>query len=149
MEMAPSLQHEVIDLTTDDDDDVVRQFPPLRTAPRPAIANGTESPPIRGSAYAEPPAPSRRLAPEQPLHPPHAYSTPSYGAPPPAKRQKLSEPPRGMGYAEQVITKSVGIHLYSFARDAVEAFKNTGVDEDKLRAEVGQHLQDTVPVLSH
>lgn len=162
--MAPSRHKEVIDLTTDDDDDVVQQRQPLPTASPPAITNGTAYsrfansfvdfvPPggstIHGSAYAQEQAPSRRLAPDQPLHPPHASSTPSYGAPPPAKRQKLSEPPRGMGYPEQVITKSVGIHLYSFARDAVEAFKNTGVDEDKLRAEVGHTLQDTVPVLSH
>lgn len=164
MEMAPSRQKEVIDLTTEDDDDVVQPSQPLSTAPPPAIANGTAYnrvanrfvdfvPPggslIHGSAYAQPQAPSRRLAPEQPLHPPHASSTPSYGVQPPAKRQKLSEPPGGMGYTEQVITKSVGIHLDSFARDAVEAFKDTGVDEDKLRSEVGQPLQDTLPVLSH
>jgi hypothetical protein len=44
---------------------------------------------------------------------------------------------------EQVITKSVGNYLSSYARGAVEPFRNKGLDEDKLKAEVSQPSQDT------
>lgn len=45
-----------------------------------------------------------------------------------------------MNYDEQVITKSVGMHLSSYAKDAAEALKNKNIDEDKLKAEVSRPL---------
>lgn len=150
--MAPTRQtapREVIDLTTDDDDDAVRQVQPRPPAPPPALENGTTNrvangfvdfvppgdPPSHGSAHAHPYAPPVP-AQGQPFYRRHAPSTPAYAPSPPAKRQKLSEPPRGMVDDEQVITKSVGIHLSSYARNAVEELNNKNVDENKLKAEV-------------
>lgn len=163
--MAPPsqrLSREVIDLTADDDDDAVQQEQPRPTAPLPASANGIANRvadrfvnsvppgglPFHGSTHAHPYAPPR-LAQEQPSHQRHAHGTPDYAPSPPAKRQKLSEPPRGMNYDEQVIRKSVGIHLSPYARDAAEALKNKNIDEDKLKAEVSRPLQDTGTVLSY
>lgn len=163
--MAPPVQRrsrEVIDLTVDDDDDAVRQNQPPPTAPPPAFANGianraansfVDSVPLGGFPFydithAHPHAPPRP-AQEQPFYQRHAPDAPDFAPSPPAKRQKLSDPPRGMNYDEQVITKSVGIHLSPYARDAAEALNNKNIDEDKLKAEVSRPLQDTGTVLSH
>lgn len=163
--MAPSRQtasKEVIDLTADDDDDAVRQVQPRLPAPPPALENGTTNHlangfvgfvppgghPYQGSAHAHPYAPPV-LSQEQPFDRRHAASTPAYAPSPPAKRQKLSEPPRGLVDDEQVITKSVGMHLSPYARNAVEALNNKNVDENKLKAEVSRPLQATWRVLSH
>lgn len=43
---------------------------------------------------------------------------------------------------EQVITKSVGIHLSSYARNAVEALNDKNVDEDRLKAAIQKALTD-------
>lgn len=163
--MAPprhTSSREVIDLTTDDDDDAVRQVQPRLPAPPPAFANGTANrvangfvdfappggPPTHGSAHAHPRIPPLP-AQEQSFYRRHAPSTPAYAPSPPAKRQKLSEPPRGMVDDDQVITKSVGIHLAPYARTAVEALNNKNIDEHKLKAEVSRPLQYTGRVLSH
>ena len=157
--MAPSSKWpsagNLIDLTADDDDDdVVRPVQPRpRPRPRsPTVANGTANRsvdlvlpgghPLHGSAHAHPFANTPpHSASEQASYRPQARDAPSYAPSPPAKRQKLSELPHGMVYNEQVVTKSIGVHLSSYARDAVELFKNKGLDEDKLRAEVSQPAQ--------
>lgn len=161
--MAPPSK-EVIDLTLDDDDQDVRQHQRRRRPPFPhAIENGTAggstgrstnqgpivndanlvsrgSPASHGSAHAHP----HRPAPGQTVYHPIDQFTPYFAdLAPPAKRQKLSEPPRGSLSHEQVIAKSIGIHLSPYAKDAVELFKNKGLDEYKLEAEVSQLPQHT------
>lgn len=139
---------EVIDLTGDDDDDIERQVqPPPPSRPPPTVANGianrfvngvpTGGLPFHGNAHTQPyvqprPAPASL-----------AVNSPSYAPSPPAKRQKLSEPPNGTAYEEQLITISVGQHLSSYARGAVEALNNKDLDKDKLRSEVSKPPQNT------
>ncbi|POS71085.1 hypothetical protein DHEL01_v210522 [Diaporthe helianthi] len=146
--MAPP-SREVIDLTVDDDDD--GWTPQNRTLPaskskadrlralaaKPKqdvasydnfVAQGVLVP--QGSAHARPFAPARPV-PEQKLYRPIVPSPP-----PPAKRQKLSEPPSH----EQVIRKSVGLHLSPYANAAVAPFRNKGLDEDKIKAEIQSAL---------
>lgn len=153
--MAPPLPRavpEVIDLTSEDDNDAVRQIQPRLPVPPPALANGTTNhianrfvdivpggSPFHGSAHAHPYA-APRPAQEQSVPRPHAHA-PSYTPLRPAKRQKLSEP-------ERVITNSASRHLSPYARDAVEALKNKDIDEDKLKAEVSHPPQHYGTVLS-
>lgn len=147
---------EVIDLTgDDDDDDVVQPVQPPPPAARPqhtgasSIANGfvngapLGSSPFHGNTHAHPYAPSLATpAPVQPFYGPPAVNTPSFAASRPAKRQKLSEPPRGTVYSEeQLITLSIGQRLSAYARDAVEIFKDEDLDKDKLRREVSEPPQ--------
>lgn len=157
--MAPPFQRrskEIIDLTVEDGDGApkTQSRPPANAQP---VANGITNdsanrspnfvppghPPYRGAAHAHPYVPPRP-AQDQPFYRRHGPSPPAYAPSPPAKRQKLSEPPRGMVDEEQVITKSVGIHLSSYARDAVEALENKNIDKDKLKAEVSQRPWDPV-----
>lgn len=162
--MAPPSK-EVIDLTGDDDDDDSRQRQRRRRLPFPNVvengivggstARSTNKEPFvndadlvsrggpasYGSAHAHP----HRSAPGQTVYHPTDQSPTSFALPPPAKRQKLSEPPRGSLSHEQVIAKSISIHLSPYAKDAVELFKNKGLDEYKLEAEVSlppQHTHD-------
>ncbi|KAI3398782.1 hypothetical protein diail_8649 [Diaporthe ilicicola] len=128
---------EVIDLTGVDDDEDVQQVQPPRPGSPPAVANGfangfaNDAPPGGSSFYAQP-----RPAPSQSSHRPLAASVPSYAPSPPAKRQKLSQPPHGTSYEEQLITISVGQHLSPYARDAAEALARRDLDKDKLRSEI-------------
>ncbi|KAK2607198.1 hypothetical protein N8I77_005896 [Diaporthe amygdali] len=148
---------EVIDLTgDDDDDDVVQPVQPPPPAARPqhtgasSIANGfvngapLGSSPFHGNTHAHPyPPPLATPAPVQPLYGPPAVNTPSFAPSRPAKRQKLSEPPRGTVYSEeQLITLSIGQRLSAYARDAVEIFKDEDLDKDKLRREIQAVLAD-------
>jgi hypothetical protein len=139
---------EVIDLTIDDEEDDQKLQQPLLA---PAFRNGTTEgrdflddgnlvsrvdPTSYGSTYAHSDG-RRRPAPAQAFHRSIAPATP-FAAPPPAKRQKVSGSAHSRLTHDEVVSKSVGIYLSTYARAAVEPFKNKGLDEDKLKAEVSQ-----------
>lgn len=159
--MAPP-SREIIDLTVDDDDDKrpPRQRPPplspskagrlLAPGDRPRddlascenlVAQGV---PV---THGHPHAPSRSAPPRSAQG--HRHYSPIVPIPPSpplapaAKRQKLSGPPSDALTHEQLMTKSVGLHLSSYAKAAVAPFRNKGLDEDKLKAEVMQSPEDT------
>lgn len=157
--MAPP-PREVIDLTADDDDDGRRpqELPPpwptdkderlvalaakLRAdvaSYENLVAQGVIPASSHGSAHAHP-SPAPQHAPGQRFYHHLAPSPPSSAVAPPAKRQKLSEPPKDPLSHEQVIRKSIGLQLSPYAKLAVAPFRNKGLDEDKLKAEIQSAL---------
>lgn len=116
---------EVIDLTGDDDNNVA---PPPKPAPLPsnALANGL--PRVKGSqagGYAH--------AHSQPTH---SHAPSSSKVEPPAKRQKLSDAPRGQ--VKPSGPQHVGPSRFRwYARAAVDGVTHPRVDRAKLKAEVG------------
>lgn len=160
--MAPP-SREVIDLTIDDDDDgrpPQKRQRPLSTTQAERlralrdrlrddaasyenlVAQGVPIP--HGHPYVPArPAPPRS-AQRQRDYIPIVPSPPSPPLGPAAKRQKLSGPTRDVLTHEQLMTKSVGLHLSPYAKAAVAPFRNKGLDEDKIKAEVIQPTQDTL-----